>query len=321
MQDNLFWQQEKRTYWLQLQDKVPHAILISGIKGLGKYKLASFCAQALLCKEKNKPCGQCQSCIQFLHQTHPGLLLLEDKDKSIGIDSIRELQEKLILSCYYTNWKIAIIHDASKLTLAAANGLLKFLEEPPSFTVFFLISNEYSKVLPTIRSRCQHWRLSPPFNAMDWLQQHMATEDFHQAEFLLKLSQGAPLLALEYYQQKETWQELREGFFVALKQWLDNKIILMELIALWQKSPLDFILTSLYYCSVDFLRFYYGCETKMLINIDYKEILITWAQRYSYLQIWYWQQKLLECFKLKERNVQSQLILEQAVFALETGVI
>lgn len=124
------------------EEKLPHALLFSGLDGIGKKKIAMALAKIILGTEKNL-------------EIHPDCHIILPEKNRIKIETIRELKQKLTLHPLEASAKIAIFDDAHLLTLASANALLKILEEPPAATYFILISSKSSYLLPTIRSRCQ----------------------------------------------------------------------------------------------------------------------------------------------------------------------
>ena len=141
-----------------------HAILIEGEKGIGKRELALWLAKAILCREKNPPCGICTSCRKIADGNHPDveIVLPEEKKASIGIGAIRAIKETLWLSPGEAAQKITIIPDAQNLTVEAQNALLKSLEEPPSYARFILTAENRRDLLDTIQSRVTVYTLEPP---------------------------------------------------------------------------------------------------------------------------------------------------------------
>ncbi len=201
----------------RVEDKVlPHAILLTGNRGLGKREFAQYFAHLLLCEssvfsaatklEDLKPCGHCHSCKLILADTHPDLSIVEpEKDNGIiGIDQIRQLREFFLLKSQVSRVQVAIVSPADKLNNFAANSLLKTLEEPTHNSYLFLVSHTPYRLLPTIRSRCQIVRFNTPNRqlASDWLvSQNLALAD-GDLQQLLALSGGAPLTAKKYAQDK-----------------------------------------------------------------------------------------------------------------------
>ncbi|MRN57198.1 DNA polymerase III subunit delta' [Paenibacillus monticola] len=144
------------------KETVSHAYLFSGPSGSGQMKTALMFAQALFCtKCKDDACGECLECRKVEHGNHPDLTLLKPDGASIKIDQIRELQRVFTYRSEGVNPKVYVIDEADKMTVQAANSLLKFLEEPPAPAVGILISENSRALLPTIQSRTQRISFSP----------------------------------------------------------------------------------------------------------------------------------------------------------------
>lgn len=134
--------------------------LITGPPGSGRSTAAMAFAAAIQCDAGG--CAECQSCKLVLSRNHPDVLLLAPSGLSIGVDETRDLIGKAYLEPAIGKWQIFIIEDADRLTVPAANSLLKVLEEPPSRTFFVLCAPAAEDVLPTIKSRCRHLGLRLP---------------------------------------------------------------------------------------------------------------------------------------------------------------
>jgi DNA polymerase-3 subunit delta' len=145
-------------------DRIGHAYLFTGPDGVGKTLLAQEAAQALLCRgDGPRPCGACQDCRLFAHDSHPDFLLLQPEGDSrvIKIKQVQDLIHTLSLMPVQGNRRVAILRDADALNEEAANALLKTLEEPPASALLILTSSRPRALLPTLRSRCQEIRFEP----------------------------------------------------------------------------------------------------------------------------------------------------------------
>ena len=180
------------------QGRLPHALLLTGAKGIGKLRLAESLAQTLLCEKPSAglPCGHCQGCQLSTAGTHPDLHRLspEEKSKTIKIDQVRKLVGFATRTAQYSGYRVAIIYPAEALNRNAQNALLKTLEEPGAQTLLLLVSDQPTLLLRTIRSRCQQRTLPLPERdqALQWLQSQVG----ESAASLLDAAQGAPLQAL-----------------------------------------------------------------------------------------------------------------------------
>lgn len=156
-------------------DKLMHAYIFSGVKGIGKRRFAINVAKAIMCEKKSffTDCD-CQYCTQTDLGTNPDLHIYEEQktspngkvlneDTAININNVRKIIESVAMTPFSAKYKAYIIDNADKLTdsFDAATALLKTLEEPSENTIFFLITDKFDTVLHTIRSRCIHIRFSP----------------------------------------------------------------------------------------------------------------------------------------------------------------
>ena len=134
---------------------VSHSYLFTGIEGIGKKEIARAFAQMILCEnEEEKPCNTCKSCLQFENANHPDFMQIEAVERTIKIEQIRYMQEKIAEKPIVSSNKVYIIEDSDTMTKEAQNCLLKTLEEPPSYAIIILIATNESKLLNTIKSRC-----------------------------------------------------------------------------------------------------------------------------------------------------------------------
>ena len=137
--------------------RVAHAYLFSGPRGTGKTSTARILAKALNCTDlhEGEPCGQCSSCTEIAKGTSLDVHEL-DAASNNGVDAMRDLVSRAALGTP-GRWKVYIVDEVHMLSTAASNALLKTLEEPPAHVIFVLATTDPQKVLPTIRSRTQHY--------------------------------------------------------------------------------------------------------------------------------------------------------------------
>lgn len=150
---------------------IPHALLFTGIEGVGKLAAAMTFAMACNCitqmqnekKAQNEsgPCDQCRSCKKINSGNHPDIIHIKPSGHFIKIAQIRSLCQTLAMKPYEARLRVVIISDAQAMNPEAGNALLKVLEEPPDHTILILITMQRSDLLPTIVSRCRHIRFSP----------------------------------------------------------------------------------------------------------------------------------------------------------------
>ena len=145
-------------------DRIHHALLFIGPRGVGKRTTAEALAHRLLCSAPHgtDPCRQCGACTRFSTGNHADFIMIGARkdssggyEKSIKIDEVRTLQTKLNLKPFEGGRRVVLIHNAERMNPATANALLKTLEEPSPDTYFVLTTQNHNALLPTIVSRCQ----------------------------------------------------------------------------------------------------------------------------------------------------------------------
>ncbi len=212
------WQQSQwQQLWLQWQQRrLPHALLLSGCAGLGKSQFAALWAMRLLCQsDQSLPCGTCQSCVWVTAGSHPDLFILtpEEEGKAIKIEQVRELIQNLQQTPQQSH-QVVIIQPAEAFNKAAANALLKTLEEPTGSVFFLLVSHQIQALPATIRSRCQPvgFTVPAPAISLEWLQKQLP-EQTQAVAALLALADGAPLhaLALAEPGRLASYQQISSG--------------------------------------------------------------------------------------------------------------
>jgi DNA polymerase-3 subunit delta' len=139
-----------------------HFYLISGPQGSGKHTLARLLAAALLCGKPDAPCGHCEACRKVFSGVHPDFITVDDPEKkTVPVDLIREARGDMYIQPNEGSRKIYLFPRGQDMGIPGQNALLKILEEPPSYGVFLLLTDNPHKMLPTVRSRCTELALTP----------------------------------------------------------------------------------------------------------------------------------------------------------------
>lgn len=301
------------------QDRVPQALLMTGSEGLAKHALALRYIQALLCTDKSKieACSQCESCQLFLAKTHPDFLVLqpEEEGKAIRIDDVRTVINKLSLKPQYSGYRVILIQPADKMNMNSANAFLKCLEEPPERTVFVLLTEAMQALPATILSRCQKMSLSIPGSVeiLTWLKEQGVSE---QAELVLNLAQGSPLLAVEYAQNGSL--QLRSSCF---DEW--NKVALMNacpitLAEKWHKQSLGQLIQWLTLWTEDIVKCTFQVEPALLYNKDLAKPLQQLAGRVNRYRLFKFYDLLLKDSYRINRQLNKQLLFEELLITWST---
>jgi DNA polymerase-3 subunit gamma/tau len=142
------------------RNRIPHALIFSGVRGVGKTTLARLVAKALNCQEgpTKTPCNKCEHCREIMVGNAIDIHEI-DGASNRGIQEIRELKENIRFFPTKSRYKIIIIDEVHMLTTEAFNALLKTLEEPPAHVFFMFATTELHKIPITILSRCQRYEL------------------------------------------------------------------------------------------------------------------------------------------------------------------
>jgi DNA polymerase-3 subunit delta' len=217
------WQRE---HWQQLgrlcaEGRLPHALLLTAPAGTGLREFTEQWARAQLCTVAapgDSACGSCGACEQTAAGTHPDLVRLvpDEAGKAIGVDAIRGLIERLGLTASGPAGKVAVVDPADAMTLAAANSLLKTLEEPPGNCAIALVTCRPTRLPATVRSRCRKvaFGLPSPETALAWLRERSV----ERPEHWLGRAGGAPLEALRRSGEEAGEESLVTGFLDTLEK-------------------------------------------------------------------------------------------------------
>ena len=215
------WLSEHWSFFIQRfkSDRIAHALMIEGPADSGKLALADAMVGKLLCTQdqgQERACGQCRSCKLRVGGAHPDYFHIHPEEGSevIKVDQVRALISKLDLTTSVSTRKVAYIHPAESMNGAAANALLKSLEEPAGMTVLILVSHDPGRLPVTIRSRCQAISVTQPDTqlVLDWLEKSSGKSS-EQVSAALQAAGGSPLRAAHYLDspQLDAYGQVREG--------------------------------------------------------------------------------------------------------------
>lgn len=178
--------------------RLSHFYLICGPRGSGKHTLAKLLSQGLMCTGEAKPCGVCPACRKIAALSHPDVITVEDPEKkTVPVDLVRQARESMFIRPNEGSRKIYLFPQ--ELRTEGQNALLKILEEPPSYGVFILLSENPEQLLTTIRSRSTELRLTAvePALLRPWLAERFPQADTDALNAAIRRSGGYPGQAME----------------------------------------------------------------------------------------------------------------------------
>ncbi len=308
------WQ---RTLWQGLmqrlhEDRLPHALLLTGPSGVGKESFAREFARAVLCEHPHtqKPCGTCRGCLLNQSSTHPDnhwVGLLEDK-KVIGVDQVREISACLTMKAHYSGYKVVVISPAEYMNPQAANSLLKTLEEPAPRSLLILVASNATALPATLRSRCQRITCTfPPQDvAVSWLAEQL--KPGHDTALLLALAGGAPLAALQMAQGNSASQRL--DLLNGMERLLHNQVSAVALAAIWLKLELKETLYWMHSWIIDMIRLKSAQHPPVLANPDVRARLQALAEPLDLKILFYQLDKIEQASRLAAGQSNAQMLME-----------
>jgi DNA polymerase III subunit delta' len=314
------WLQE---VWEQLQavrgsGQLPHAMLFAGAEGLGKFELAQALAWSLLCKspsDTGQPCMQCSGCNLMAAGNHPDLTVIEPEEegKAIKIDTIREFIGREAITAHAGGYKPVLIRPADAMNQAAANSLLKTLEEPVSGSIMILVTASPSRLPATIRSRCRLVTIAvpPPQIASRWLQTVLPDAD---NEVMLQAAAGAPLKALKISgpETVELRQKTLDEFLGVLALKLDPVLIAGR----WFKQDLREILNWMCGWVIDMLRLQAVSQPAGMINPDQKKRLQEMVESLDQKRLFQALNHIYDARGSVDATLNGQMMLERLLLVL-----
>ncbi|MFK5984102.1 MAG: DNA polymerase III subunit delta' C-terminal domain-containing protein [Pseudomonadota bacterium] len=297
------WFQEQWNIVAKLpKNHFPHALIITGQSGIGKQGFSLLLIQSLLCEKLNQsietnttdisavqnnlPCGICSSCAQVKAGSHGDFLTLEiiPGKKSIGVDQIREMIHWMNLTHKSGHKKVLFIPAADKMTLQASNALLKTLEEPPADVVIILLVDHIKSLIATMRSRCQIITLAKPDQQLisQWLHESVSDWEVKSESIAYSPENHELLLSLAFHTPLKVKKLLTSDILSQRKLILEQLFSIVE----QQNAPvlasgklskiaIEEVVYWLQAIIFDLIYMHFKVENKKLINLDYRQQLIS----------------------------------------------
>ncbi|WP_127588656.1 DNA polymerase III subunit delta' [Paenibacillus koleovorans] len=303
------------------QGKVSHAYIFAGPSGTGRRQMARTFAQAMYCETLvDDACGTCLSCRKVEHGNHPELFLVEPDGASIKIDQIRQLQQQFAYRSAGAGTKIYIIHEADRMTVQAANSLLKFLEEPLSPAVAILVTENGQALLPTIQSRSQ-WVTFTPMQPEE-MEKALTGEGLPPDLVRCAVQLTSGLESARTLSQLNEFAETRNAVLQLMKEAVsklpiigsiqqkviktgvnDRVELLLDMIILWLKD-------MIHVCTGKKERVVFQDQLDWMSSHAFSRSAGTWV---GYME------KTVESRKRIRANANAQLVLEQLFIAVQQG--
>lgn len=308
-----------------LKKRVAHAYLFEGEKGTGKNEISHVFAKSLLCEAPislYEPCEECSNCKRITSGNHPDVHYIERDGLSIKKEQIKSLQEEFSMKSVEGNRKIYMIADSDKMSVSAANSLLKFLEEPSADTIAILMTEQIQRMLPTIVSRCQvltFTSLSPENVKQKLIEQGLTLQ---QASVISQITQN-----------------LEEGLALNNDEWfVQAQKIVVKLYEVLKQSPIKALLYLQTDCFSHFKereQLDKGLDLLLLIfkdllymQLDKRDLVVfqnllkeyeSHAFQISQRRLAYEMSAILEAKRRLMSNTNPQLLMEQLVLNLQGG--
>lgn len=293
---------------------ISHAYIIAGEEGGGKKMLANAFAKTLLCEtDGDEPCDQCISCRTFDGGNNPDIIYVHPvKTKGISVDDIREQVTSTVnIKPYNHRYKIYIMPNADTMTQQAQNALLKTLEEPPEYAVFFLLAENIYAFLPTIMSRCVLFNIKPvpAFKIKNYLLERKLADE--QADMVAEYAQGSIGKAIRFAESEEfsamrqkvteTLSGIKNAPYYVLTEAAkelaanNDAADITDMIYLWQRDVLAYKITE---------------DKNCIIEKDMTDRIVDEARNNSYEALCGVPEFIMKTKKYLKQNVNSQFALE-----------
>lgn len=307
------WQQSVWDMLTQRFPEIGHGLLFYGKQGSGKDVFVQQFLAWVLCTKKTPQgaCGQCGSCLWLKSDTHPNYVRISTDDESkksnpqIKIEQIRELLP--FVQQTVDGWRVIVIEPADALNVAAANALLKTLEEPGERVIIILVTDHFLKLPATIRSRLQRYaldRLSVQ-EAVEYVKQILPELNEQRIQLLLNLSNHMPLQAVALNDLE--WLAKRNEFIADWQDLVRQKRLPMSYATKWGKAVAFSDFTQMFeYLLSDLICVKLNQSIKN-IDIDFTDLASAYELETLFKILSYSQESKV----MLGQNVQTQLVLDQ----------
>ena len=319
------WQQKQ---WDKIiacyqQGRMPHALILAGICGLGKLTFAKSLAEFILCeRNQTQACGICRGCRLFRVGNHPDFFEVslgkktKAGNKAIKVAQIRELISALNQTSQQGHYQVAILSPVEAMNRAAANAFLKTLEEPSGQVLIILVTHQPGILPPTILSRCQRIIFKAHFDSamLQWVEAQV--KDKNKALQLLALANHAPLQAIKL--ESLNYLPLRDYLLKSLVNTVMQRESALHVVSVLLKEDTKIILHIMITFFMDILRLQLNCHD-FILNADCLSLLQEFSSVFSQEKLLEILQRLQESWRVitGSTGVNTQLLLEEIFLILE----
>lgn len=306
-------------------NKIGHAYIFSGPKGIGKETMARVFASVLLCSSDavgalDESCAKCQSCRLFYNSSNPDFNVVEAGGSSISVEDIRNMQHDISIRPLYSQRKVYLILEAEKMTVQAQNCLLKTLEEPPKYAVIILTTSNYDSLLETIRSRSMRYDFKKnSFDEVVEFLKERTGKDSGEIGFIASYADGVIGSALELM-ESEDFKEIREKAVELVLRLNGAKLVdIFEIYDFFEENRdrIDQILDIMLVFYRDLLVAGKSGNENILINSDKKDIILRNVDKFSMEKLL----KNIETIEAVRKNIKQnanyQLAIEVMLMKLQ----
>ena len=315
----------KQVQSLYERERIVHAYLFEGDKGTGKSQVAQFFIQLLLCEqvEHNEPCLQCRQCKLVMSGNHTNVHHIYPDGASIKIEQVRNLMKEMKMVGREEGRKFYVIHNADKMNIAAANMLLKFLEEPVGKVTAILLTEHYQAILPTILSRCQHFKFAalPREVIIAQLTSEQVTKSMAATVSLLT-NDLEEALALSNDEQFVQMRKTVLHLIGTIQQNVQESLLYIQ--EAWipvykEKQDFERALDLLLFAYRDIVALKADIEGTVVAFPDKEEEFKNIALRSTYERLSKQMQAILKAREQLHRNMNRSLLMEQLMLNLQEG--
>lgn len=305
------------------EDRIRQGLIFAGPRGVGKHQFALALALALNCRRPvdGDACGLCDQCIKIAAREHIDVETIVADGQFIKIAQMREMAEKANYRPYDGRRRVYILDDAERLNIAAANSILKVLEEPPETTQMVLVTAKPYALLQTIRSRCQMLSFAPlTAKELEAFLNENYKRPAGENRLLARLARGSIGRALEidlgvYREERKMMVELLEAAIVArdtMKLMQAAEYLAKKLEREQFERHLDALLVLL----ADLFYLKLGNAAESLTNADIAPRLSRLVEAATLAQIADWAERIEAIMQGLARNLNRQLAMEEMLLAL-----